>query len=605
MHPEQNHSSEGVPKHPPGSSVSNASIHNSVGSNAPATDPTINVPLPPQPQAEAVIPAGSPVVVHTTGPVNIYLNQGGPALVQTTSVPATQPHSAESQALFATSSPVPVVSQNPDPFPPVAPQQILFAFGSAECDQFPNDDDIYERKRPFPVLFPSLAQPIKIMKIACGAQHALVLTRDAKVFSFGNSDDGCLGRDESTPFTSPGLVPLPIPVDLISAGEAHSVAANSVTGTYFVWGAVKSAKTGKLFKIDAPEEKNYYYFSRGIQDLKSGENHIIILAQNKVYSFGDNDTGALGTVFRGELENTKVFEPNAIGLKNVVRIWVGKHATFLENKQHQIFGCGLNNYGQMGQKPETEMERWLTPEKIEGLDGNEVADIVGGDHHTLVLKKDGSVWGSGRNDDGQLGELEEPQAVQDGQQNDQADEEVEFCDINGNCYTKSGAKVEKKEEGAPGSPEHPAHNHPSLEDSPVKSPPKDQESEEQQETDRVFGFRQLKGLSNIGKVWSSNHFNYAQEKNEGPLYAWGLGFSYVLANGKEDALFQPRLVNDEKFWAGKRPTLMALGTAHVIFGTEQVEDTDYLRELVFSAKKRTAKVQTRLQSRGPRSRKNS
>lgn len=59
-----------------------------------------------------------------------------------------------------------------------------------------------------------------------------------KVYSWGCNDDGALGRktveDEDAP--RPGLIELPYPVDLISAGDSHSCAANSRNGLLYFWG---------------------------------------------------------------------------------------------------------------------------------------------------------------------------------------------------------------------------------------------------------------------------------------------------------------------------------------------------------------------------------
>lgn len=48
----------------------------------------------------------------------------------------------------------------------------------------------------------------------------------------------------------------------------------------------------------------------------------------------------------------------------------------------------------------------MLPKEWKNFDGNQVKEIAGGEHHTLILLKDGSILGAGRNDDGQLGECE-------------------------------------------------------------------------------------------------------------------------------------------------------------------------------------------------------
>jgi alpha-tubulin suppressor-like RCC1 family protein len=211
-------------------------------------------------------------------------------------------------------------------------QNKVFCYGNAECDQFYIDEDNFESKRPVEVEFYRHSDKIRIIKIACGTQHSMILTEQGKVFTWGNADDGCLGRIVTERSTIPDEVLLPSPVDLISAGESHSICANSKTGKIFLWGTIKSSLKG---------------------------------------------------------------------------IFTGANNTFIQNSKGNIWGCGLNNYGQLA-IPQIEDDYVVRlPEKIPGLIGSEVKDIVGGEHHSLVLMNDGSVYGAGRNDDAQLGELDD------------------------------------------------------------------------------------------------------------------------------------------------------------------------------------------------------
>lgn len=450
----------------------------------------------------------------------------------------------------------------------ITPGGNLYAFGSAECDQFHNENDIYERKKPLLLPFFNISMGIRIIKITCGSQHSLILSEEGKVYSFGNSDDGCLGRNLTEKSTIPGEVKLSMAVDLISAGDTHSVAANSITGVFFIWGAIKSTLKGKLFKHELPEEKKHYFLSRGIQDLKSGDNHIVILSNGFAYTWGDNDTGALGTVFRGELEEKKIFQPNALGIKKVRRIFVGKNVTFIENSKHQIFACGLNNYGQLGIKPETHDERWTTPQLVPYLDGSKILDITGGEHHTLILNSDYQVFGAGRNDDGQIGEYDEEFEKEVKQNGHELDEHK-----NGHAQIEEISKIENESEKKLEN-EHKIENESKI------------EKESKIENEENFGFKKIKGLPLVEKIFSSNHFNFAREKDSLHYYSWGFGSSYTLANGKEDSVFEPFRINNEKFWANKLPTEIALGFAHVVFTNGELGDKKKLQTSVLSAKKR-------------------
>jgi alpha-tubulin suppressor-like RCC1 family protein len=53
----------------------------------------------------------------------------------------------------------------------------------------------------------------------------------------------------------------------------------------------------------------------------------------------------------------------------------------------------LNNHGQLGFKTEENIVR--TPTLVKTIDGEEVVDIRGGEHHTLFLMKTGKIYGAG------------------------------------------------------------------------------------------------------------------------------------------------------------------------------------------------------------------
>ncbi len=64
--------------------------------------------------------------------------------------------------------------------------------------------------------------------------HSLAISNNGKVFSWGCNDDRVLGRDGNE--TEPGLVELDAPVDLLTAGDTHSIVANSYKSIVYLWG---------------------------------------------------------------------------------------------------------------------------------------------------------------------------------------------------------------------------------------------------------------------------------------------------------------------------------------------------------------------------------
>lgn len=73
------------------------------------------------------------------------------------------------------------------------------------------------------------------------------------------------------------------------------------------------------------------------------------------------------------------------------------------NSPFSLYGWGANNYGQLGMGRTFEQCETPTPVGVDWPSGGSVAKIVGGGGHTFILTNDGSLWGAGWNNKGQLG----------------------------------------------------------------------------------------------------------------------------------------------------------------------------------------------------------
>jgi regulator of chromosome condensation len=413
----------------------------------------------------------------------------------------------------------------------------IYIWGSGECDQF--ESDYSETRRPIEMTYFS-QNKIKVADIICGSQHSLVLSNEGRVYSWGNSDDGSLGR-ETNSGGSPGQVPLQEKIDLMSAGEAHSVFANSLTGNIYFTGVLKSID-GKLSQVvETPMLIEHKHIKKnGIQRLISGQNHVMILSGSKLFTFGDNSMGQLGHILRNYNPKTHCLIPHPVSLKSVNRIFTGANHCFAICRKNQVMTWGLNTVGQLGlpyyldnpedsdvnhPDPSRNPNVLQKPHLIGGLSGKLVQDIVGGEHHTIVLMKDGTVWGAGRNDEGQLGELVLPSR-----------ESYPECQAPNQKVKVAGANiyVEVTEDYMPNK------------------------------------FLKIPMMKPLQRVISRSHYNYGintDDKGWMKIYSWGAGFNYVLGNGKEDEQRTAFRISNNKLFNRNAPTDIALGHSHVIYYT--------------------------------------
>ena len=68
----------------------------------------------------------------------------------------------------------------------------------------------------------------------------MALATDGSVYTWGNNDEGALGR--AGPENLPMKVELDIPVNDISAGDSHTMAYNTYTNQVFYWGCYRVSK---------------------------------------------------------------------------------------------------------------------------------------------------------------------------------------------------------------------------------------------------------------------------------------------------------------------------------------------------------------------------
>ncbi|EMS69261.1 S8 family serine peptidase, partial [Ruminiclostridium cellobioparum] len=100
-------------------------------------------------------------------------------------------------------------------------------------------------------------------------------------------------------------------------------------------------------------------------------------------------------------ENTddfSLFSTSAVEAQ-FVKIAGGNHHSLALDSNGDVWACGLNNYGELGDGTKTTR---ATPVKVGGL--SKITAIACGSSHSMALKNDGTVWAWGNNYYGQLGD---------------------------------------------------------------------------------------------------------------------------------------------------------------------------------------------------------
>lgn len=154
------------------------------------------------------------------------------------------------------------------------------------------------------------------------------MTSNGLLYSWGCNDDGVLGRIGTD--NEPGLVEFPIPVDSISTGDSHAVAALLRKGVVYSWGVYRNTTKGKMNEVQKFPKllEDSPFANKSIDKIISGFNHTLFLANKRVYAMGDPETFVLGRMpgARRRLEGGLKIE--ALNLKNVADIYTGGNHSF-------------------------------------------------------------------------------------------------------------------------------------------------------------------------------------------------------------------------------------------------------------------------------------
>ncbi len=239
------------------------------------------------------------------------------------------------------------------------------------------------------------------VSISCGNSHTMVLMDDGSVYGCGYNSNGQLGNGNTTQQTTLTLMTNntgKTPVS-VSCGEYHTMVLmddGSIYGCgynyYGQLGNGSSTNTSTLTAMTNTTGKTPVSISCGIFYT------MVLMSDGSIYGCGWNYNGQLGN---GSSTNTSTLTAmtNTTG-KTPVSISCGYYHTMVLMDDGSIYGCGLNSIGQLGNGNTTQQ---TTLTAMTNTTGKTPVSISCGAYHTIVLMGDGSIYGCGYNNNGQLG----------------------------------------------------------------------------------------------------------------------------------------------------------------------------------------------------------
>lgn len=305
----------------------------------------------------------------------------------------------------------------------------VWAWGNNQYGQI-GDGTTTARQMPVMVIAPPMASETGVASIAVGANHSLAVLADGTLLAWGNNKNGQLGDSTTANRTKPRPVIMadgsPFLVEpwteddepYISAGFAHTMAINMTDGQLYGWGLndygqlgvgdnknrinptlvefvyEKIEGTANPYGVYQYEAEEYY----SADYVAAGYSFTLAVFDGTLYSFGCNTSGQLG---QGDIINRnkpmRVLNVPEGPLQPDALRCGASHALVMVGDS--LYGWGSNNFGQLelGVGVPTQFSEPMFMR-------NDVYDVQGGYHHTVILKvSDDSVYIQGYNSRGQLG----------------------------------------------------------------------------------------------------------------------------------------------------------------------------------------------------------
>ncbi|MCL2380591.1 MAG: hypothetical protein FWC64_03235 [Treponema sp.] len=130
-----------------------------------------------------------------------------------------------------------------------------------------------------------------------------------------------------------------------------------------------------------------------------GENHAVILREDgTLWGAGDSSFGELG-LRGGRLLLFTRLNAGGVPVSGARAVAAGSNSTFFIDGEDSLWAAGFNFYGELGVG---NRDTQFSFTRVEGLSGT-VRALASGTRHTALLKEDGALWVAGYNVNGQLG----------------------------------------------------------------------------------------------------------------------------------------------------------------------------------------------------------
>jgi alpha-tubulin suppressor-like RCC1 family protein len=241
-----------------------------------------------------------------------------------------------------------------------------------------------------------------VIRMSAGATHTLFVESDGSLWGMGDNSLGELGQGF-------GVVNTNIPLQIV-ASNVTAVAGGTYDSLFLendgsLWGMGYN----RFGQLGDGTSVNHYFperlVSSDVDEIAAGSYHSLFRTSvgSKQVTVSLLDMGWNGYGQLGDGSTTNHFTPEPIQSTvllpdKVIAFSGGYGDSFFVRFDGSLWGTGANQYGQLGDGTTNDH---LTAIEIET---NDVTTVAAGGYHSLFLKSDGGLWAMGSNGRGQLGD---------------------------------------------------------------------------------------------------------------------------------------------------------------------------------------------------------
>ncbi|KAL4566531.1 hypothetical protein LXL04_030647 [Taraxacum kok-saghyz] len=241
-------------------------------------------------------------------------------------------------------------------------------------------------------------------KVSCGSKHAVLITKQGEVYSWGEGSGGRLGHGTESDIPIPKLIDdlSRSNIEMVACGENHTLALTQ-SGDVYTWGEIISPGTGTGIgishwipgKIGGPLE------GINVKFISCGPWHsAIITSEGVLFTFGDGTFGALG-----HGDTATIYHPKPVQSlidKKTVKVSCGfwHTAAIVQidgSSSTKLFTWGNGDSGQLGHD---DRDPRFLPTSVLPLSTKSFCQIACGHSMTVALTNSGHVYTIGEQNSG-------------------------------------------------------------------------------------------------------------------------------------------------------------------------------------------------------------